>query len=432
MATKVSSAKKLTYSFSQVGVNLLWQAFNTVAVFYYVTVLHVSGTIISIAMIVYGIMNAFLNLFAGHLSDRTNTRMGRRIPYIVFGSLPFAVLFYFLFHPLVSHGYLIYFLIVTILFDTAFTFSVLNVGALYPEMYQSKSDRSYVSALQQFFGILGMIVGVALSKSLGQSLGWGKMAAIFAGIAIVSLYVSLYGSFENPAYREESLPWKQAITETFRNRRFVVYVLASLLVQLITTMFVSLSSFYTKYVVSLSATQGSIFLGSVFLVAIPMSFLWARISVKRTAVRATLAATALYGIFALLFLFDHNPIMVIVTGALLGIPVAGFMVLLNVLLAEVIDYDAALTGKRREGMYLGMNGFIVRIGMSIQYGIMALFFSLSHFNSALSNQPVSAIHGFRFLIGGLPLIVLLISFWLLKKYQKYTEVKSEAQSNMGA
>ena len=432
MATKVSSAKKLTYSFSQVGVNLLWQAFNTVAVFYYVTVLHVSGTIISIAMIVYGIMNAFLNLFAGHLSDRTNTRMGRRIPYIVFGSLPFAVLFYFLFHPLVSHGYLIYFLIVTILFDTAFTFSVLNVGALYPEMYQSKSDRSYVSALQQFFGILGMIVGVALSKSLGQSLGWGKMAAIFAGIAIVSLYVSLYGSFENPAYREESLPWKQAITETFRNRRFVVYVLASLLVQLITTMFVSLSSFYTKYVVSLSATQGSIFLGSVFLVAIPMSFLWARISVKRTAVRATLAATALYGIFALLFLFDHNPIMVIVTGALLGIPVAGFMVLLNVLLAEVIDYDAALTGKRREGMYLGMNGFIVRIGMSIQYGIMALFFSLSHFNSALSHQPVSAIHGFRFLIGGLPLIVLLISFWLLKKYQKYTEVKSEAQSNMGA
>lgn len=431
MVAKVSNAKKLAYSFNQVGINMLWQAFNTIAVFYYVTVLHVSGTIISIGMIVYGIMNAFLNLFAGHLSDRTNTRMGRRIPYIVFGSLPFAVLFYFLFHPLVSHGYLIYFLIVTILFDTAFTFSVLNVGALYPEMYQSKSDRSYVSALQQFFGILGMIVGVALSKSLGQSLGWSNMAALFAGIGAISLYVSLYGSFENPAYREASLPWKQAITETFKNRRFVVYVLASLLIQLTTTMFVTLSSFYTKYVVSLSATEGSIFLGSVFLVAIPMSFLWARISVKQTAVRATLAATVLYAIFALLFLFDHNPIMVIVTGALLGIPVAGFMVLLNVLLAEVIDYDAVRTGKRREGMYLGMNGFIVRIGMSIQYGIMAIFFSLSHFNSALDSQPVSAVHGFRFLIGGLPLLVLLVSFWLLKKYQKYAGVGKKAQTGVG-
>lgn len=413
----VSTSRKLAYSFNQVGINLLWQAFNTVAVFYYVTVLHVSGTALSVGMILYGIMNAFLNLLAGHLSDRTNTRFGRRIPYITFASLPFAVLFFLLFQPLVSRGYLAYYFIITFLFDLAFTLRALNVGALYPEMYQSKTDRSYVAALQQFFGILGMIVGVALSKSLGQSLGWGTMGAIFAVIGAFSLYVSLLGSFENAVYREESLRLKEALLETFRNRRFVLYVLASLLIQLITTMFTSLSSFYTKYVVALSATESSVFLGSVFLVAIPMSFIWARISIRRTAVTASMTATALYAIFALLFLISHGPLMVIVTGALLGVPIAGFMVLLNVLLAEVIDFDAMQTGKRREGMYLGMNGFIVRIGMSVQYAIMAVFFAVSHYNSGASVQPASAVAGFRFLIGGFPFLVLVVSFFLLKKYQ---------------
>ena len=420
----VSSAQKWAYGFNQFGINLLWQAFNTVAIFYYVTVLHVSGASLSMGMIFFGVMSAFLNFLAGYLSDRTNTRFGRRIPYILFASLPFALLFLLLFHPIVSHGYLLYYFVVTILFDLAFTVTALNIGALYPEMYQTKSDRSYVSALQQFFGILGMIIGVAFAKSMGQILGWGTMGIVFAIIGAISLYVSLYGSFENPMYRETSLQLKEAIAQTLKNKRFVVYVLASLLIQLVTTMFVSVSSFYTKYVVALSAMQSVIFLGVLFIVAIPMSFVWAKVAVKITAISATLLATSLYGVIALLFLFDHRPMMVIVTGALLGIPVAGFLVLLNVLLAEVIDFDSRYTGKRREGMYLGMNGFIVRIGMSLQYAIMAVFFSVSHFQSTLSDQPVSVIDDLRILIGGLPVLVLLVAFWLLHRFKNYSNYES--------
>ena len=420
----LSRCKKWAYGFNQFGINLLWQAFNTVDIFYYVTVLHVSGESLSIGMIFFGVVSSFFNFLAGHLSDRTNTRFGRRIPYILFASLPLALLFLLLFHPVVSHGYLIYYFVVTILFDLAFTVTALNIGALYPEMYQTKSDRAYVSALQQFFGILGMIIGVALAKSMGQILGWGTMGMVFAIVGAISLYVSLFGCFENPLYRETSLQLKEAIAQTLKNKRFVVYVLASLLIQLVTTMFVSLSSFYTKYVVTLSAMQSAMFLGSLFVVAIPMAFVWAKIAVKTTAIRATILATFLYGVIALLFLFDYSPMMIIVTGALLGIPVAGFLVLLNVLLAEVIDFDARYTGKRREGMYLGMNGFIVRIGMSLQYAIMAVFFSVSHFNSAVQNQPVSAIDDLRILIGGLPILLLLVAFLLLHKFQHYSNYDS--------
>ncbi|MCI0182209.1 MAG: MFS transporter [Acidibacillus sp.] len=412
--------KKMAYSANQLGINMLWNAFNTVAVFFYVTQLKVSGVELSTGMIVYGIINAGLNLLAGHFSDRTHTQWGRRIPYIVAAGLPFCIAFYFLFSPPMLHpqGLLVYFLLLTFIFDIGFTLTALNVGSLFPEMYQEEKSRVYVSAMQQVFGIIGLIIGVALSKSLGQTLGWSTMAIIFAIISVVSIYVSLYGSFENPTYRQESFQLGKALKATFQNKRFLMYVVASFLVQLSTTMFTTVSSFYTKYVVDMSALQSSLFLGGIFLVAMPVSFIWAKIAIRMSTVKAAMISTVLYMGTILAFLFDKSPISVIVTGFSMGISISGFLVLLNVLLADVIDYDAFLTGRRREGMYLGMNGFIVRLGLSVQYAIMAIFFSVSGYNSQLQVQNAGTVFGFRFLLGGLPIFFMLIALLMLGKYHR--------------
>ncbi|MCY0902297.1 MAG: MFS transporter [Firmicutes bacterium] len=417
---RVPLRKKLAYSTNQLSINLVWQAFNTVAVYYYVTVQNVSGTAISVGMIVYGIVNAFLNLWAGYVSDRTRGRLGRRIPYVLFGTIPLSAAFYFLFRPPhIGPGLLLlYFLALTFAFDLCFTVVALNVGALYPEMYRTQRDRSYVSAWQQFFGIIGLIAGVALSKSLGQSLGWGTMALLFAVVSVIFLFVSLYGSFEDQSLQENSLPFVRAFSETLKNRLFQMYVVGNFLIQLVTTMFTTLSSFYTKYVVPMSSLQSTLFLGFIFIVAIPMSFVWARIAIRYSAARATLVATVLYGLMVLVFLILHTPLLVIVTGAFGGIPIAGFLVLLNILLADVIDQDERQTGRRREGMYLGVNGFIVRIGISVQYAIMAIFFAVSGFNPDRAVQQMGAINGFRILMGAVPAAIVVLAFLAFAFYRR--------------
>ncbi len=44
--------------------------------------------------------------------------------------------------------------------------------------------------------------------------------------------------------------------------------------------------------------------------------------------------------------------------ALIGIPVAGIMILPPAILSDVIDYDEQLTGQRREGIYVGVSGHL--------------------------------------------------------------------------
>ncbi|WP_206831697.1 MFS transporter [Alicyclobacillus fructus] len=415
-----SIAQKTAYAVNQIGVNILWQAFNAVAVYDYVAYHGVSAVRLSSGLIVYGVLNALFNLVAGHVSDRTRTRFGRRIPYVAVATVPYAVCFALLFSPprFTENGLVLYFMAMTFLFDLAFTFTALNANALYPEMYPDPRDRAYVSALQQVFGILGLIAGVALSKSLGQALGWARMAWLFAAVAAGSIYVSLLGSFEtgDPG---EPFSWREAVRETFRNPAFIRYVIASFLVQFTTTLFTTASSFYTSYVVRLTPLQNSLFLGGIFVVAMPVAFVWARAAIRYGASRCAMVAIAMYACVEALLLVDRSPASVLVTGLCLGVPVAGFMVLLNMLLAEVIDLDASRTGRRREGMYLGVNGCIVRLGLSLQYAVMAVFFAVSGYRSGAAMQPPSAVEGFRILLGLVPALFLAGAWISMRAYQRW-------------
>jgi GPH family glycoside/pentoside/hexuronide:cation symporter len=49
--------------------------------------------LVSIFWVIVTVWDAMNNPLAGYLSDRTRTRWGRRRPYLLFGAVPFGVLF---------------------------------------------------------------------------------------------------------------------------------------------------------------------------------------------------------------------------------------------------------------------------------------------------------------------------------------------------
>jgi GPH family glycoside/pentoside/hexuronide:cation symporter len=128
-------------------------------------------------MVIYGIWNAINDPLLGQISDRTRTKRGRRIPYVLWGSLPFALAFMLVWLPTKSWfggdsvKLFIYFIIAVFLYDGLYTLVILNWTAIFPEMYKTQEERTRVSALRQVLGVLGSIIGSVLPPLLYNKIG---------------------------------------------------------------------------------------------------------------------------------------------------------------------------------------------------------------------------------------------------------------------
>ncbi len=427
-ARNVKTWEKLAYSFGALGSGVSAYAVQTYIVFFYADVLKVPIELIGYSMIAYGIWNAINDPLFGYLSDRTRTRWGRRTPYVAGGFIPLTLAFIFLWIPpfrVMDGGYLplfIYFTAMMFLFDGLYTLVILNWTALFPEMFPSLKDRSVVSMWRQIFGNLGLIIGVALAPMVYGKLGWGAMAFIYGAITAVALAISLAGSREiGPRAGEEPLNVFPALRHTIANKSFMTYVLASMLVQFTFVLIMAMVPFYAKYALKIAEDQSTFLLGAAFVVVFLMLAPWMRYTVKVGPKRAMSAAILVFAITLVPFAVANNLTTGIICGAILGLGLAGLMLLFDVLLADVIDEDEIRTGQRREGMYFGANALFIRLGVSAQALVMSQVLKASGYNPNLAVQPPSVETGIRLLMAGVPVIALVLAYLVLRLYPLYGE-----------
>ena len=108
---------------------------------------------------------------AGILSDRTRTRWGRRIPWMLFGTIPFGIFFFlqwivpnFSEDPDFNKWSLFaYYTIIAILFNLAYTAVNLPYTALTPELTQDYNERTNLNSFRFAFSIGGAILALILA-----------------------------------------------------------------------------------------------------------------------------------------------------------------------------------------------------------------------------------------------------------------------------
>ena len=413
--------KDFAYSLGSFASSVLGQTVTAFAFFYYVDVLKVPAQRISSIMVMYGVWNAINDPLFGQISDRTRTRWGRRIPYILFLTLPLCIAFALLWMPPFAAGQTealsVYYLIVIFLFDGLFTMVVLNWTALFPEMYPSLEDRARVSALRQVLGILGLIVGVALPPFLHPLIGWKAMGLAFAALSLVTMYACLYGAKEKPEFSTGSgLGLLAALKATYINKSFMTFVVPAMLVQYTFVALQAAIPFYAKYVLGIQGLSESLLLGTLFVMAIPFALVWVKIIAKVGPKKAMTRSIALFGVFLLGFLFARNFAQAVATCFALSFGLAGVLVLLDILIADVTDEDEVKTGARREGMYFGINGFMIRLGISINAAIMGPVMLRTGYDANLVVQPASALTGFRLLMSLIPMVAIAASLLIFRHY----------------
>lgn len=402
------------YSLGTLAASLVGITFASFGQFYYLDKLHVRPELIGLAMVLYGIWNAINDPIFGHLSDNTRSRFGRRIPYVLFLSLPMAISFALIWAAPAGWAgqdwkLFWYFLVTIFFFDGLFTVVILNWYALFPEMYKTDQARTAVNALRQVMSIVGYIVGFALTPLIYTRLGWGPMGVIYAGITAVLLYTGAIGLRESPdAFAgEQPMSIKAALGASFTNRAFVLYAAAFFLLSIIFELVPAALPFYSKYVLSVPEERSAFVFAMLFVSALLFLPLWVRISNRRGARTAILATSLCFALGSIPFLFGRNFVSGLLVAAGLGVGLSGMMLLLDVLLADIIDDDRLRTGKYRAGFYTGAQSLVGRLAISIQGVVLAAVLRLSGYDPTLAAQPASAILGIKMLLSVVPLVLAL-------------------------
>jgi len=398
----------LTYSAGNFAVGLMTQAFAAFVLYFYVDQLGASPLYISYAMAVHGVFNAVLNPLLGQLSDATRTRFGRRIPYIALGFLPLALVYGLVWNPPAHPDVLVlYFLLIVFLYDFLFVLVVLNWTALYPEMFPTPGERTSVAALRQFFGFLGMIGGMVVPPLIASRAGWSTFGWIAAGLIAFFLSVSLLGAREREPSSVGALPLWVSLKVTFTNRAFLVFVLANLAVQTGFALVTATVPFYAKYLLHLPEEETALLYAAILLPSLIAMFAWGYVLKRVPPRRAVIAALAYLSALLVSFFFVTNLAFALAAGMLFGFGLAGVVILLDVLLAEVIDDDALRSGVRREGIYYGVNGFVIRLSVTLQAILTGAVLTFGGYVPHAAAQLPTALLAILSLMGIFPTFFLL-------------------------
>jgi GPH family glycoside/pentoside/hexuronide:cation symporter len=416
--------RKLTYSLGSLAHTMSYQAFTNRIQFFYIDVLGLGAGLVSSVWFLFGLWNAINDPLMGQLSDRTRSRWGRRIPYIIAGALPLGVSFWLLWTPPTRSTSLtlIYLAAILFVFDTLSTLLLTAYHALFPEITHDTVDRASLSTWRETMSVVGLVMAFLLAPSLSKNLGYPTMGLVIGGLTVLGYLLAMTRLKEDPRrLGEAQLTIVESIRVTLRNRPFRWFLGAALSREFNFVVLAATVPFWAKYVLNIQAParvlginmgpalQESLLLAVPFLLAVPSLQLWRLIAPRLGARRTWILVNAAWlpGLVVIYLARDF-------TTALLGVALvapglAGYLMLFIVLLSEITDYDARMTGQYREGAYVGITFMFMRLAFSIQALLFAWLLEPSGYVPGAATQPATAVDAIRYLIAGAPIVACLFS-----------------------
>lgn len=336
-------------------------------------------------------IDAFTDPLIGWWSDRTRSRWGRRIPFIMF-STPFYALFGALVWSLPVEGSswwnALYFVLMLELFFTAATMSSGALEALVPELTRTAHDRMSVVSLIFLFAVAGAGLGLVSGGFIKDAFGFQVAGTFFAVVALVFRYLSLRAVW-NRAPRDitpAEVHFWRGIKDTLRNSQFVAFLPTFVMFTTGVGVLQGWVPFFAVGVLmqerdgaatsflSMSVIAGVVVAG----IAIWMLFAAGRVTKRRIYGVCLVTSALLFPLIGLVGLVMSGSLLLqgFVVMFIAGMPMAAVFLLPKGLTADIADYDALLRGERREALFYATQNFFEKVTYALPPLLLSLVLQL--------------------------------------------------------
>jgi GPH family glycoside/pentoside/hexuronide:cation symporter len=396
--TRLSLWTKLVYGTGDWGL----ASFGTIRqIFYAIFLTDVVGLeprLASIAALLGVIWDAINDPIVGTLSDRVETRWGRRRPFLLLFAIPYGLGFLLLWWAPPWQSQILLMIHVTLAFmisDTLQTLISVPFYALTPEMTPDYDERTSLTSYRMLFNLLASlatavaapaIVDAALKAGQTMQQGYVLVAALFGGLATLPFLAIFLVVRERPeAQLAETATFSETVRTAWQNVPFrfatglymlnwITFDLVALMLPYFLTYWVAKGDLLaTVTVLGEGMALESVVLGLMLTVAVVSLPLWtyvARRFSKRIAYVMGMTFWALVQCLVILIQpFQFSFILIL--SVLAGISVSTAHVLPDAIFPDVIEWGELRTGERHEGIYYGAKNFVRKAT-----GAVAIFLGL--------------------------------------------------------
>lgn len=452
---ELSLRTKIGYGICDVGGNIFFTVMSFWLLNYLTDTVGLAAGLAGTALMIGRIWDAVIDPFIGTLSDKTRTRWGRRKPYMLIGSILLMAAMVVMFKNPRLPGQTALFWWATLAYCALCTaYSLVNIpySALTPELTSSYNERTSLNAFRMSFAIIGTLIAAgagllivdafATKKLVGglslidKSSGFTAMGIIFGAIMLGTALVTVF-TVKEPSFtpKPSRMGLVKSYLSAFRNKPFVLILLTWTFNVTGVTILSSTMIYYFKYIYH---SENMTTLALLILLVSSMIFIpvWNALS-RRIGKKAGFIAgmSLLVVTIALIFFFGHTAgvTFFLVMMAVGGIGFSTGYIFPWAIVPDAIDYDTALTGEKREGIFYGIWTFSSQLGQAFAALVLGWVLNFAGYVPG-ALQGKNALLAIRLLLGPIAIVFYIVAIAVLFRYpideKRHAEIRARVCGTM--
>ena len=444
--TRLPRTLKVLHGFGSVAYGVKDNGFSVFLLIFYNQVLGLDAGVVGTVIMAALIFDAFADPIIGELSDRTQSKWGRRLPWLYAAAIPLGISWMLLWHPPeMSDPMLIVWLFCTaVLVRTLVSMCEVPSIALVPELTADYDERTRLMRYRFLFGWAGGLLVLILAygvffageKGVTDPDGYNLYAWCGALMATGAVLISALGQHKWVAKRSPPAPrgvgLRHALAEvraTLSNQAFLWLVSAALFGLINQGLTFALSNYLLMFLWQLEQMQ-MLYYALILFVSVIVAFLLVpAISGKLGKKKATMLLASLsLSINSALYICwlldlvpggpgDPSALFMFSFVIFSNSAAVGMMMLTNSMMADVVEASQEETGRRSEGLFFAGYFFMQKCAIGIGTFVAGMILTFADFpQAAVAGQVGTAILDRLALFNMLALLVIGITGLLILRH----------------